>query len=280
MTDTKIGSAKIIEETSHARVSKTSKYITYHEVCETEPRYFYAISFPRLNDHLRQLDHLRNCGVEDLDSRCITFDDGHISQFQRAFPLLEEYSFKATFFITVGWTARRAGYMSWNHLAELVKAGHNIQAHGWSHTHLTQCTDQQLEGELGRSKLELEDRLGISVTEMSTPGGRWNASVLRACASAGYQRVFTSDPWRNTRHKSGIHTQGRWMVSRRMDANTISLIVGGHSSFTRLRVEHAVKAAARSVLGDRRYQELWRLLAQKRSSDENLMQQHDEDTTG
>jgi hypothetical protein len=64
-----------------------------------------------------------------------------------------------------------------------------------------------------------------------------------------------------------------------MDANTISLIVGGHSSFTRLRVEHAVKAAARSVLGDRRYQELWRLLAQKRSSDENLMQQ-DEDTTG
>ena len=273
-------SSNIVKDASQAKVSKTSKYITYHEVCETEPRYFYAISSPRFSDHLRQLDRLRKCGVEDLESRCITFDDGHISQFQRAFPLLEEHSFKATFFVTVGWTARRAGYMSWNHLAELVKAGHSIQAHGWSHTYLTQCTDQQLEGELGRSKLELEDRLGISVTEMSTPGGRWNVGVLRACAKAGYQRVFTSDPWRDIEHENGIRTQGRWMVSRSTDANTISRIVSGQSSFTRLRIKHAVKTTARSVLGDRKYQQLWRLLAQKRSSDEDLMQHHDEDTTG
>lgn len=273
-----MGSGKIIEETFHAKVSRTSQYITYHEVCETEPNYLYAISSPRFSDHLRGLQHLGNCGVEGLNSRCITFDDGHISQFQRAFPLLEEYSFKATFFVTVGWTARRAGYMSWNHLAELVKAGHSVQSHGWSHTHLTQCTDQQLEGELGRSKLELEDRLGINVTEISTPGGRWNADVLRACASAGYQRIFTSDPWKNIRHESGIHALGRWMVSRGMDADTISRIVGGHGSFARLRVQQVVKAAARSVLGDRRYQELWRLLAQKRRSEENQVQQHEDKT--
>ena len=108
----------------------------------------------------------------------VTFDDGHISNFEFALPILQSRAIRAWFFITVGWTGRRPGYMGWNELRKLHQAGHVIGAHGWTHTLLTHCSARRLHSELVDARLTLEDKLGASVTSMSLPGGRYNRHVL------------------------------------------------------------------------------------------------------
>src|SRR6185437_14596919 len=108
--------------------------------------------------------------------------------------LLQARDMKAHFFITVGWTGRKAGYMNWNELRALHEAGQLIGAHGWTHTLLTHCSEKDLQVELVNARTALEDGLGSSITTMSLPGGRYNRKVLAACEQAGYTEIYTSIP--------------------------------------------------------------------------------------
>src|SRR6202043_315180 len=100
-------------------------------------------------------------------SLVLTFDDREESQFCYGLPLLEKYSVKACFFVNVGfigqnriikgWSQRSMG---WPQLRELVRLGHSVQSHGWSHEFLTACSKKELENQLRRSKITLEDGLG------------------------------------------------------------------------------------------------------------------------
>ena len=241
---------------------RMAQHLTYHELASTKPKYLYSVSAARFAEHARFLRALAD--VERSDSRLITFDDGHISQFDLAFPILKEFSIKAIFFVTAGWIGRREGYMSWKHLEEIARAGHEIQSHGWSHAYLSRCSSEELHTELRRSKRELENRLGVKVSAISAPGGRWNRRVLCACLDAGYERLFTSDPCIPQKKEDGIEVLGRWMVTRTMGANEISLLLDGRGAqVTLMRVRNLFKATARRVIGDRAYQALWRTLARK-----------------
>ena len=90
----------------------------------------------------------------------VTFDDGHISNFEYALPILQSQNLKAQFFITVGWSGRRPGYMGWTELRQMHEAGQSIGAHGWTHSLLTHCNEKDLNFELGNARLTLEDKLG------------------------------------------------------------------------------------------------------------------------
>src|SRR6185437_12879132 len=119
---------------------------------------------------------------------------GHLSDYEHALPLLQARNLQARFFITVGWTGQKPGYMGWNELRSLHEAGQQIGAHGWTHTLLTHCSDKELATELGQARLTLEDKLGTAITTMSLPGGRYNRHVLAACEKQGYTQVYTSIP--------------------------------------------------------------------------------------
>lgn len=206
----------------------------------------------------------------------ITFDDGHISQFANAVPILNRFGEQATFFITAGWTGKRLGYMNWNHLRELRACGYEVQSHGWSHTLLTQCSPPQLKHELVRSKNELQDRLGASVDAISMPGGRWSPQVLRACAAAGYMRIFVSNPWNVDLSPNGVPVIGRWMVTRNMSAeNIVALLEAKGFIVEFLRVRYWLKEFAKSLIGDRLYQTLWHTISNKNQSLEESQRPHD-----
>jgi peptidoglycan/xylan/chitin deacetylase (PgdA/CDA1 family) len=247
--------------------TRMAQHLTYHELANTEPKYLYSISAARFAEHARFLRTLADRERSESDSRHITFDDGHISQFDLAFPILKELSIKAIFFVTAGWIGRREGCMSWKHLEEIARDGYEIQSHGWSHAYLSRCSNQELHTELRRSKCELENHLGIKVSAISAPGGRWDRRVLSACLEAGYERLFTSDPCITRKKEDGIEVSGRWMVTRTTDANEIPLMLDGRGARVALmRVRNLTKATARRVIGDRAYQTLWRTLARKERS--------------
>jgi len=241
-------------------------FLLYHELRRDAARYSYVVSAARFEQHAELYAHART-GVGAGFYPEITFDDGHISNISLAAPILAARGITATFFITVGWTGVRPGYMDWPDLRALHKSGHAIGAHGWSHTLLTHCTPRQLDAELVRPRLTLEDKLGAPITLMSLPGGRSNRRVVAACAAAGYTHIYTSAP-RSEPLPFGP-TLGRLNIRGDMQPDSIAHLLDPDSqALAHLARAHRLKTAAQSLLGDRLYARLW-ALANRREPDED-----------
>jgi peptidoglycan/xylan/chitin deacetylase (PgdA/CDA1 family) len=196
----------------------------------------------------------------------VTFDDGHISDFDYALPALLSRGLSARFFITVGWTGKKPGYMGWPELRALHESGQLIGAHGWSHALLTRCAPGDFDVELRKAKSVLEDKLGTSITTMSLPGGRYNRQVLAACREAGYTQVYTSVP--RAEHESLGFTVGRLNVRGDWSADWIkNLLQPGSHVLAKMARHYRIKAVAKTVVGDRLYEKLWALLNRKEPDD-------------
>ena len=252
---------------SPLRAAKVSHNLAYHEITRAKPLYLYSVSIAQFEEHVSRVARLNACEELPGEAIRVTFDDGHVSQFEQGLPVLEQCSVKAMFFVTAGWMGRRAGYMSWPQVAKLSALGHEVQSHGWSHAFLTRCSNQELACELRQSKIEIENQLGKSVDAISVPGGRWDPRVLEACSYAGYRRVFLSDPWILPRTWSGLQVEGRWMITHQMSAERIATLLEGEGMGLRLlRARSFAKNAAQRILGDNAYQYLWNKLARKQDS--------------
>jgi peptidoglycan/xylan/chitin deacetylase (PgdA/CDA1 family) len=236
-------------------------YVLYHEVRPGGSRYLYVVDRVQFEEHCRLFSELLADEACQLKPE-ITFDDGHVSNYEVALPLLQTYGLTARFFITAGWTGQRQGYMDWEELRKLHSAGQKIGAHGWSHALLTRCSSSELEMELARPRLVLEDKLGTSITTMSLPGGRYNKRVIVACEAAGYTQIFTSEP-------QAVERQTRLLVGRlniRGDATLkwlASVFEPNNHVLSNLERLYQLKSAAKTLLGDRLYQNLWAILNRK-----------------
>jgi peptidoglycan/xylan/chitin deacetylase (PgdA/CDA1 family) len=233
-------------------------HFLYHELRAFPSQYSYALQVSAFKRHL---DLFAEAAKEENPSLSveITFDDGHASDFEFVLPILNARGLTARFFITAGWTGRRPGYMGWSELNCLRDAGQVIGSHGWSHKLLTCCSRTELRVELGRSRSLLEDKLGIPVTIMSLPGGRYNDRVISACHEAGYTKVYTSVP------APELHTNefmvGRVNMNSHMTAYGVArLLQPDGGELIRLRSQYRKKEAAKRVLGDWMYDKLWNML--------------------
>jgi Polysaccharide deacetylase len=236
-------------------------YLLYHELRPGRSSYSYALETGEFEKQLDLFLQLRKMGKAGLWPE-ITFDDGHISNFEFALPALQSHAIHAWFFITVGWTGSRPGYMGWPELHALHQAGQTIGAHGWTHTLLTHCSPAELHRELVDARLTLEDKLGASITTMSLPGGRYNKRVLAACQEAGYTQIFTSIP--KAEPEPAGQTVGRLNIRGDMSLEWISkLFEPGSKILSGLERQHQIKATAKSLLGDRIYEKLWAILNRK-----------------
>jgi peptidoglycan/xylan/chitin deacetylase (PgdA/CDA1 family) len=189
----------------------------------------------------------------------ITFDDGHISNYEIALPALAARSLTATFFLTVGWMGTRSGYMDWTQVQSLHAAGQRIGAHGWSHALLTHCDDNALQTELLTARLTLEDKLGTAITSMSLPGGRFDQRVLTACKTAGYKHVYTSNPHSESADLPFLI--GRLNLRNTTSLETLAQLLDTRSgTLASLERQDKWKSALKRTLGDRLYAKLWSTL--------------------
>jgi len=236
-------------------------FLLYHEIRPGESRYSYAIESGMFERHLDLFVRLReaqNCEIWPE----LTFDDGHSSDVEIAAPLLQSRGLKARFFITAGWTGTKTGYMGWPEVRSLYEAGFTIGAHGWSHKLLTHCSEDELQTELSKSRLTLEEKLGASIPTMSLPGGRYNRRVLAACAEAGYTQVYTSIPRAESLPLGAI--VGRLNIPGDMQPGWIAkLFQPDGRTLRRLGRRYGMKEAVKALLGDRLYAGLWALVSRK-----------------
>ncbi len=233
-------------------------YLLYHELRSGESRYSYATQTGMFERHVDLYVKLRAAEGPGLWPE-LTFDDGHISNYEMAAPILQSRGLTARFFITAGWTGTKLDYMGWEEVRSLHAAGNPIGAHGWTHTLLTHCNGRELQTELGRSRLTLEDKLGTSITTMSLPGGRYNGRVLAACLEAGYTRIYTSEPKAEPMPLGT--TVGRLNIVGSMQPDWIERLFQYDSSvLLHLQRQYRMKEAAKRLLGDRLYERLWALV--------------------
>jgi peptidoglycan/xylan/chitin deacetylase (PgdA/CDA1 family) len=143
-------------------------------------------------------------GEKTIPSRAavITIDDGYLSGYTTAWPILQTFGYPFTMYIYTDYVKggpRSGGQsMTWDQLAEMHRAGVEIGCHSISHSSLTarkgrtpEAYGEWLREELEESKRMIEENLGITVKTFAYPYGNQNEEVRKAAAAAGYEAAFS-----------------------------------------------------------------------------------------
>ena len=199
--------------------SGTSVVLLYHRIGPMKlsshvagqyvsPRVF-AWGIDGLKSRGWQYGSLEQCikaGREDSgqqDTLAITFDDGYLSIYESACPILKDRGITATIYTVVDalggineWD-RRAGdqeekMMSAAQARELAENGFEIGSHTLTHPHLPNLPDDQLRQEIVDSKHKLEDIIGREVASFSYPYGDYDCRVLDLAMEAGYKNAMST----------------------------------------------------------------------------------------
>ncbi len=117
----------------------------------------------------------------------ITFDDGYLSNYINAAPILEKYNLHATFFIYSDAISKFSVSMTWDNLKDLLSKGNTIGGHTKSHPQLTKIKNEKiLEYEILGNKKVLEENLGTKIDFFAYPYGLRNPLIIQKVKDAGY----------------------------------------------------------------------------------------------
>lgn len=130
----------------------------------------------------------------------LTFDDGYLDNYTNAFPLLQKYGMRGSFFIITDFvTAERPGYMTWPQLQEMVAAGMEIGSHSRDHPDLSGRTIDYLVWQALGSQEAIVAHLGITPRAVAYPAGRYDEQTIAVFRSAHFWAGLTT-------HQGDEHT--------------------------------------------------------------------------
>ena len=121
----------------------------------------------------------------------ITFDDGYLDNYTNAFPILQQYGMKASFYIITGFVGQPER-MTAAQIREMAAAGMDFGSHTVSHRPLAELTLAEASNELQNSKQALEQIMGQLVAFAAYPCGSYNQDVLDIAKAAGYVGGFST----------------------------------------------------------------------------------------
>jgi peptidoglycan/xylan/chitin deacetylase (PgdA/CDA1 family) len=154
--------------------------------------------------------------IESDFSVAITFDDGNVSDYTEAFPILLKYQYPATFFIPIN--NRGKEMLTTEQLARILgNPAYSVGSHGVNHTELTKLPKDKLSFEIYHSKEMLEKTFGYPVDFFALPYGMYNPHILKICRQAGYKAALT------TRFKLNFPGDLQGLMHRWSLRNSVSL---------------------------------------------------------
>lgn len=134
----------------------------------------------------------------------LTFDDGYLSVYRNALPIMKALGFCGTVFIPtdfVGLNALEAqginkdidrDMMDWRQIETLMNAGFEVAAHAKTHPDLTRLSPGQLEEEIAVGKHCLEQQLQHAVSSFAYPYGHYDKKVRQA-AGRHFRHACTTE---------------------------------------------------------------------------------------
>lgn len=234
----------------------------------------YAVSEENFERQLQQLDDYR-CGLLSLDNAVtnnsspeivITFDDGHVSNFEIALPLLVKYELTAYFFVTTDFIEQREHFCSWQQLREMNQAGMIIGSHGTSHRFFQDMSERDARHEFSQSKKLLEKELDTPVFSISFPGGRYSLENLEQARQLGFSQLFGSGfgTIDDTDTESGDALNRIPLRSGTTDDDFGKIISTDSRYYATERLKQFSKTTLKKALGNERYHALYKLAADRR----------------
>ena len=132
--------------------------------------------------------------AEPIKAAIITFDDGMLSQYTYAKPILDKYNFRATFYIICN-SVDKENRMNWNNIQTLQEEEHEIGSHSMNHKRLNTLSEEEIRYEIIESRRCLQEK-GFNVTSFSFPynDGDNNKNILKIVADNYYIARTASEP--------------------------------------------------------------------------------------
>jgi peptidoglycan/xylan/chitin deacetylase (PgdA/CDA1 family) len=137
----------------------------------------------------------------------ITFDDGYLSLYKYALPLLKQYGFTATLYLATAAVGQNDFKsltslnlktmpvddkpLTWDEIKTMRDNGWRIESHSVSHADHSRLNTQELIYEITESKKIIEQQLQQPVLHYAFPFGKYNAASLQIIKEAGYKTAAT-----------------------------------------------------------------------------------------
>jgi len=119
----------------------------------------------------------------------LTFDDTSEEHYAVAFPEMQKYGFKGTFFIMTV-SLGRPGYMTKEQVKELSDKGQVIASHTYDHHNVKQYEGEDYDNQMLKPKEKLEAIIGKKVDYFAYPFGEWKAAAIPELQKRNYKAAF------------------------------------------------------------------------------------------
>ena len=183
--------------------------LMYHVVSAPPGSAHYLDLFVRPDDFAKQMGWLAKHGYRAVTLKrvydswtqganlpahpvVISFDDGYLSQYTRALPVLRTHHWPGVLNMEVNFLHGVGALVPWR-VRKLIDAGWELDAHTITHPDLTTVDDKRLWDEVRGSRVELRHMFHVPVDFFCYPSGRYNAHVIDAVRRAGYLAATTTN---------------------------------------------------------------------------------------
>jgi len=163
-----------------------------------------TVMFRQQMDYLKEkgykvisMDDLFECisGAKPMPEKAvvITIDDGYLSEYTHAVPVLKEHGFPFCIFVFTRAVGSR-NFMNWDQLKDVLSSGGDVGSHSHTHPRLTEVPSDEMEKEYRVSRKILEEKLGIEAKWFAYPFGEYDDTIRAIGIKTGYKLLLTSDP--------------------------------------------------------------------------------------
>ncbi len=131
----------------------------------------------------------------------VTFDDGYLSNYEIAYPILKELEIPATIFVVTDTVGEIGGagkvnhsHFTWEQAREMEASGLiEIQSHTAGHVKMSEQSRGEQIRQLRKSKYDIEKNLGHACDMIAYPFGDYTPDIKQVARDSGYKMQLLVD---------------------------------------------------------------------------------------
>lgn len=177
--------------------------LMYHEIGEgpdcmwvTEKDFYNQMKYLHDNGYqtisLSQAVELLTGHYDTSKKVVLSFDDGYLTFYSYAWPILKEFDQQATIFI-ISKLVGTPDYLTWEQIRFLASNGIEVGGHTRTHPLLPTLSAAQSDAEITGGKQDIEAQLGKKINTFCYPTGKYNAQIVKQVKDAGYVAAVTME---------------------------------------------------------------------------------------